>query len=76
MYTKKAPHVVSIKAGESIYICQCGKTQNSPRCDGSHQKEGTKTPLAHQADKEGDLYICGCGQSKNMPWCDGTHTSL
>ncbi len=72
LYEKGAPHIKELKAGESVYICQCGKTNNAPYCDGSHQ--GTEvTPLAHTPDQDGPIFVCGCGKSANKPWCDGSH---
>lgn len=74
MYTKKSPHEVPTKAGETTYICRCGKTNNAPFCDGSHSTQNTgMTPLAHTADKDGSIWVCGCGKTKNGPFCDGSH---
>ncbi len=72
MYDSGAPIVEELKAGDTVYICRCGKTGNAPWCDGSHA--GTDiTPLAHTPEKDGEVYICGCGKSGNIPWCDGSH---
>ncbi len=72
IYEQGYPHIKTLKADESIYICGCGKTGNAPNCDGSHSGTG-KEPFAHTADKEGDVFICGCGKSESLPWCDGSH---
>ena len=37
MYSKGQPYVIDVAAGETKYICQCGKTSTPPYCDGSHQ---------------------------------------
>ncbi|CAK0760940.1 CDGSH iron-sulfur domain-containing protein 3 [Gammaproteobacteria bacterium] len=66
------PHVIQAKANETLYICQCGKTQNAPFCDGSHEGSGDE-PLAYTATVDGPIYVCGCGKTLNKPWCDGSH---
>jgi len=75
MYNKKSPYEVEVKADQSSWICQCGKSQNAPYCDGSH-KGSSQEPYEHKSDEDSSVYVCGCGQSKTMPWCDGTHNSL
>lgn len=74
IYEKKTPHEISVKAGETVYLCRCGSTNNPPFCDGSHNAQpGDKEPLEHRADADGTLYLCGCGKSGNIPFCDGSH---
>ena len=73
MYNKQAPHVVSLKKDEEIYVCQCGLTAKAPLCDGSHKQSDGVRPLVHIAKKDENIYICGCNKSSDMPWCDGSH---
>ncbi|MEO1888673.1 MAG: CDGSH iron-sulfur domain-containing protein [Cycloclasticus sp.] len=73
MYNKLAPHVVTLKKDDEIYVCQCGRTAKTPLCDGSHKQADGVKPLVYVAQKDEDLYVCGCGKSANMPWCDGSH---
>ena len=73
MYIKGSPYHVDIKAGATIYICQCGHSKNPPYCDGSHQAHPPAEPLAYIAEQDTSLYVCGCGRSSNMPFCDGSH---
>ncbi|ORU90404.1 MAG: hypothetical protein A6F71_05405 [Cycloclasticus sp. symbiont of Poecilosclerida sp. M] len=74
MYNKQSPHILTVKEGEEIYICHCGKTGTEPLCDGSHKKLTERVkPFVYKAEKDDGLYICGCGKSKNLPWCDGSH---
>lgn len=73
MYNKQSPYAVNVTKDEEIYLCQCGKTANSPLCDGSHKKSDGIKPFVYNAKKDEELYVCGCGKSANMPWCDGSH---
>jgi CDGSH-type Zn-finger protein len=73
MYEQQFPYRLSVKKDEEVYICQCGKTANSPHCDGSHKQTQGIRPLIYTAQKDETLAICGCGNSANMPWCDGSH---
>ena len=69
------PFVRQAKAGETIAFCMCGKSQNGPYCDGSHQGSGIG-PKVVTYDKDTEIHVCGCQQSKNRPMCDGTHKSI
>ena len=73
--TQKEPYAVEIKEGESYYWCACGRSNNQPFCDGSHQGTGIE-PVAFQADKSETKYLCGCRKSNTKPFCDGTHNAL
>lgn len=73
MYSLKSPYSVSVKKDDEMYICQCGKTQNAPHCDGNHKRVENARPLIYKAEKDDVLFICGCGQSADKPWCDGSH---
>jgi len=73
MYQKGSPHVIDTSAGQTVYICRCGKTGNAPLCDGTHKALADVTPLAHTTEKDDKAYVCGCGRSGNMPFCDGSH---
>ncbi|MDH5423448.1 MAG: CDGSH iron-sulfur domain-containing protein [Gammaproteobacteria bacterium] len=66
--------MIEVKAGKTVYICQCGRTKNPPYCDGSHQ--GTEnTALEYTAVENKQLYICGCEKSGDIPFCDGSHSN-
>lgn len=73
MYDKGSPYAQAVKVGETVYICQCGLTQNAPFCDGSHAAKPGAAPLAYTAQQDETLYICGCGKTGNPPMCDGSH---
>ena len=69
------PMEVALETGETYYWCSCGRSQNQPFCDGSHQ--GTVfEPLAFKVDASETAHLCLCKQSKNPPYCDGSHVGL
>jgi len=53
----------------------CGKSENGPYSDGSHQGTGI-TPELVIFDKDQTIYACGWQQSNNLPCCDGSHNNL
>jgi len=70
----KSPAVLTLEAG-TYYWCACGRSNNQPFCDGSHQ--GTDiTPLEFTLDKEEKVALCQCKRTKNPPFCDGSHNDL
>ena len=71
----REPVEVSLAAGEEIYFCTCGKSDNQPFCDGSHKGTGF-TPLAHTPEKTGSAWLCQCKHTGNPPYCDGSHNKL
>ena len=73
MYKNGQPYQVDIMSGATVYICQCGHTNNPPYCDGSHEEHPPIQPFAHSAESDETLWVCGCGKSSNRPFCDGSH---
>ena len=72
---QKAPFGVEVEAGRKYFWCACGKSQNQPFCDGSH--EGTPfLPVKYEATESRKVFFCGCKQSADKPLCDGTHDAL
>ena len=70
-----SPIPVTLEKGKEYYWCACGRSQNQPFCDGSHQ--GTEfQPLAFTAEKDGKTYLCQCKRSSNPPFCDGSHKNI
>ncbi|MFO7954044.1 glutamate synthase-related protein [Thioalkalivibrio sp.] len=69
------PRGVELKKGEEYAFCRCGRSQNQPFCDGSHQGSGIE-PLVFTAEEDGEAYLCQCKQSGNLPYCDGTHAQF
>ena len=72
---QKAPYEVEVEKGKSYWWCACGRSQNQPFCDGSHN--GTEfTPVEYTAKRDRTVYFCGCKRTANKPLCDGAHDSL
>jgi CDGSH iron-sulfur domain-containing protein 3 len=72
---QKSPYAVDIEKGKEYYWCQCGKSNNQPFCDGSHQ--GTEfTPVLYKAEESKTVHFCGCKRTGNQPMCDGSHENL
>ena len=69
------PMEVALEAGETYHWCSCGRSQNQPFCDGSHQGTAFE-PLAFKAEISETAHLCLCKQSKNPPYCDGSHVGL
>ncbi|MGD8568429.1 MAG: CDGSH iron-sulfur domain-containing protein [Gammaproteobacteria bacterium] len=72
---QQAPYAMDVEEGKTYYWCACGRSQNQPFCDGSHN--GTEfTPVAYTAPKSQRVFFCGCKKSATKPVCDGTHNKL
>lgn len=70
----KQPVMQSLEPG-AYFWCACGRSENQPFCDGSHQ--GTEfSPVQFKIDKKQDAWLCQCKHSENKPFCDGTHKEL
>lgn len=72
---QKAPYAVEVEEGKTYYWCTCGKSDNQPYCDGSHQGSSFQ-PLPYTADKNGKAFLCGCKRTNKQPHCDGSHSEL
>jgi CDGSH iron-sulfur domain-containing protein 3 len=71
---QNAPYAVEAEQGKTYYWCACGKSNNQPYCDGSHQGSEFQ-PVAFEAEKSDTVYLCGCKKTGNGPFCDGSHNS-
>ena len=72
---QKKPCIVELEQGKTYWWCTCGRSQNQPFCDGSHQGTGME-PLSFVAEQDGKRGICACKQTANPPYCDGAHAKL
>ncbi|MEE8388525.1 MAG: CDGSH iron-sulfur domain-containing protein [Acidiferrobacterales bacterium] len=71
---QKEPYAVELEPG-TYYWCACGRSQNQPFCDGSHQVTNLQ-PLVFKIDEKKMVYLCGCKQTGGKPFCDGTHKNI
>ena len=66
------PYGIDVEAGEKYFWCSCGRSQNQPFCDGSHQ--GSEfAPVKFEATESKKVFFCGCKQTGEQPFCDGSH---
>lgn len=72
MSWQNLPYMVELKKGAVKAFCMCGRSQNPPYCDGSHQGTDCE-PHVYFAEKDVWLWICGCGRSAKRPFCDARH---
>jgi len=71
----KRPQMETLEEGKTYAYCACGKSENQPWCNGTHQG-GTMVPKVFKAEETKTAAICMCKQTKNPPYCDGSHRSL
>jgi CDGSH-type Zn-finger protein len=70
----REPMVLDLEA-KTYYWCACGRSQNQPWCDGSHQ--GTEfSPVELVLSEPRKAALCICKQTDSPPLCDGSHTRL
>lgn len=67
-----APFPVELEAGQRIFWCVCGRSENQPFCDGSHKGTGI-SPVRYTPEANQKAFLCGCKQTQNPPFCDGSH---
>lgn len=72
---QKSPYGVEVEAGKTYFWCACGKSDNQPFCDGSHQ-DTEFLPMKFEATEAKKVFFCGCKRTSGKPMCDGTHSSL
>jgi CDGSH-type Zn-finger protein len=71
---QKQPFAAELEPGE-YWWCACGRSQNQPFCDGSHQ--GTDfSPVQLEISEKKKVWLCGCKHSQDPPFCDGSHSTL
>jgi CDGSH-type Zn-finger protein len=68
---QKEPYVVELEAG-TYFWCACGRSQNQPFCDNSHQGTGIM-PRRLKLEEKQEVALCGCKHTGKPPFCDGQH---
>lgn len=71
---QKEPYGLELEAGE-YWWCACGRSQNQPFCDGSHEGTDFK-PVPFTLNETTTVWLCGCKHSQTPPFCDGSHKEL
>lgn len=66
------PQKVRLEKGKEYAWCVCGRSDDQPFCDGSHQGTGF-SPKVFVAEADDDAVLCQCKQTGDAPFCDGTH---
>ena len=70
----KGPAVLELEPG-TYWWCACGRSDDQPFCDGSHQ--GTEfSPVKLEVEEADTLALCQCKHTGDAPRCDGTHADL
>ncbi|MEM8771553.1 MAG: CDGSH iron-sulfur domain-containing protein [Pseudomonadota bacterium] len=71
----RTPIPFDVEAGKNYFWCACGKSENQPFCDGSHQ--GTFfAPVKWTASETKKVFFCACKHTQGQPFCDGSHAKL
>jgi len=66
------PIEVTLKKGQKIAWCTCGRSKDQPFCDGSHRGTDFK-PLMFTPPADETAWLCQCKHTQNPPYCDGSH---
>ncbi len=70
----RKPAVMKLEPG-TYHWCSCGKSENQPFCDGSHQ--GSEfLPVEFEIEETKKTALCNCKHTKTPPFCDGAHSDL
>ena len=67
------PFKEEVGAGNTYFICSCGKSNNQPYCDGSHKGTGLRPTMFDSVETK-TVFFCGCSKSASYPLCDGSHS--
>jgi CDGSH-type Zn-finger protein len=69
------PITIDVVAGETYWWCMCGRSQNQPFCDGSHEGTGFE-PMAYKDARSRPISFCTCKRTRTPPFCDDSHDEL
>ncbi|PKL86715.1 MAG: cytochrome C551 [Ignavibacteriae bacterium HGW-Ignavibacteriae-1] len=71
---QKHSYKIELEPGEYLW-CACGKSENQPFCDDSHNATDCQ-PVQFEITVKKIYSICGCKRSEKNAFCDGTHKLL
>lgn len=57
---------------DTYWWCSCGKSQNQPFCDGSHEGTGNE-PIEFTITEKKRYAMCVCKHTAKQPFCDSAH---
>ena len=68
------PVVLELQPG-TYWWCACGRSEDQPFCDGSHQGTGVG-PTKLEVESATKVPLCLCKQTGDAPRCDGSHKAI
>jgi CDGSH-type Zn-finger protein len=68
------PFVADMEPGTYLW-CSCGRSEEAPFCDGSHEEVGLE-PVEFTIGESRRVALCDCGLTQAPPFCDNTHATL
>jgi len=71
----KTPITLTLEPGE-YWWCRCGRSQDQPFCDDSHEQEGIFSPVIFTLDRTRTVKLYRCKHTGTPPYCDNSHLEL
>ncbi len=70
----RQPIITTLTPGTYAW-CACGRSQDQPFCDGSHEGTGLE-PHEWTVEAAKKVALCACKRTATPPLCDGSHKRL
>eukprot|EP01108_Squamamoeba_japonica_P008840 TRINITY_DN7972_c0_g1_i1.p1 TRINITY_DN7972_c0_g1~~TRINITY_DN7972_c0_g1_i1.p1 ORF type:complete len:131 (-),score=2.97 TRINITY_DN7972_c0_g1_i1:92-484(-) len=64
-----------LKKGERYLWCSCGRSSETPLCDGKECGEFVPVPFTVNVTQS-RFSVCACAYTRTPPLCDGTHATM